>query len=237
MNVHGSNPTACSNLNKQKCFFECLPADVRAEMHTRLIKHHYKRKQVIFHENIPANGIYLIHSGIVKIYKSDALGKEYILQLQGSGDVLGLEDVVLDAGHCTTAEMVVDGMVSFLDRQTIMSLLNSQHSFVLHVLRLLSCQISQGHQRRLELANEPVRKRLAKFLLLMAQSYGVVDQTHAHVDLVLSREEIADMIGSVTETTIRSIKELKDQNVIELHGKHFEILDLKRLEVIAGLHF
>lgn len=102
-------------------------------------------------------------------------------------------------------------------------------------MKLLSSQLKEAEVKLTHLAQKPVRERLAETLLFLKETYGF-EQNNEILSVQLSREEIANLVGTATETVIRLLSELNKDGVIELIGKKIKINNLKLLTRIANLN-
>ena len=213
-------------------------ADLEAmERHRRA--RHYPKGQILFYEGDRAAGIYCVKSGRVKVYQVDDDAKPFILGVAGPADVLGIESVFAADGHdvfAYRAEMLEDGTVCFIDRAFFIEIVRKDFRLAERVIRVLSHDLREANESRTDLAYRSVRERIARTLLLLARSHGCPAPNGTRIDLKLSREEIAGIVGAATETVIRGLHALSDRGVIELGdpiGRSIVILDEEALLRIA----
>ena len=199
--------------------------------------HAYRRKQVLYYEGNPATGLFCIQSGSVKLYKTGPEGKVYILRIAASSGVLGLESLFTGSPWSATAEMLEDGTVCYVDRKTVLELVRQDPGVAVQVIQTLAHQLQTSESERVELAQSSVRERLARLLALLVQSHGISEDVGTRIDLRLSREEMAEMIGTAQETAIRLLTELKQDGVIGLDGRVIVVRDIDRLIETANLPF
>lgn len=195
----------------------------------------YERGQMLFYEGNPCAGVFCVKSGLAKVYKEAPHDRSYILYLAGPGDVLGLESVVSGTVHTATAEMLEDGAVCQIDPHDLAELIGAEPGLQRTVLRLLSRQLIEANEERTELAAGEVRERLALTLLALAERYGAVQSDGIRLKLNLSREDLAELIGATTETTIRHLSELRTKDIVHTSGREIVIHDTARLARIARI--
>lgn len=229
-------PLTCQSCDARKCnIFYDLAADLIAELNQAKKSHFYKKKQIICYEGNPTTGLYCIESGRVKVFKASPDGKQYISFLASAGDVLGLEGLLLHNDHVATAEMLTDGVVCYIESAAVLKLLKQDFGTSYRLMQYMARRLKQADDERLELAQGAVRERFARLLVLLARTYGNTTSQGIQVHLPLSREEMAEMIGSAAETTMRLLKEFREESLVKVKGRQLTVLNADRLDQIAGL--
>lgn len=216
-------------------FFDHLMKTVGNSLDKRRDLHSYQKRQVLFYEGNPIAGVYFIQSGRAKIYKIGPEGKQHILHIAQSGDVLGLESIFAGERFTSTAEMIEEGSVWFIYKQTFFDLLQQNPPDAFQVIKILAKEVLSNEEERVDLAQSSVHERMARLLILHAERYGIQVNKGTRINLRLSREEMAEMIGTAVETAVRLLKELKEEKVIGVEGKDIIIFDRKRLAHQAHL--
>lgn len=217
-------------------FFVELEKKIATETHERKHTRFYKKKQVLYYEGNPVTGIYLIVSGRAKVYKIGPEGKQYILRLANPHEVLGLESIFTpDPYFSSTVEMVEDGSAQLIEKEVIFNLLAKDHRIAVTMMSLLATQLISGDDERVDLAQRAVRERMARLLITLSHSYGVKTKDRTRLALKLSREDIAEMIGTAAESATRLLSEFREEKIIEIDGKDIVVLDETRLIDIAHL--
>jgi CRP-like cAMP-binding protein len=197
--------------------------------------HFYQKKQVLVYEGSPAIGIYCVHSGRVKVYKIGHEGKQHILRIANPGSILGLEAILASDHYTSNLEMIEDGVVCFIDKETLFDSLKQNPPLAFKIMGILSKDLLSSEEERAELAQASVRERMARLLTILTNSHGIRVNNGICIDLHLTREEMAEMIGTAAETAMRLLKEFKDEKMVEVEGKNIIILDKKRLVESAHL--
>ncbi len=181
----------------------------------------YEAGQVLYYEGDPAHALSCVRSGRVKLSNFDSDGKSLILGVAGPGDVLGVESVFSRPGHdiyASRAEMVEDGIVCSVDRDFVHALVRRDPCFAIRVIESLSRDLREANESRVDLAYRSVRERVARLLILLAHSHGEELEGGTRIALHLSREEIASMAGTATETSIRVLGDFARKGLIELES-------------------
>jgi CRP-like cAMP-binding protein len=169
----------------------------------------------------------------VKVSRSAPRNRRHILYLSGPGEVLGLESVLTGEPHSSTAEMAEDGTVCLIDRGEIQAILQERTEVARAIAETMAQQLLRCEDERVELAGGDVRERLAATLLNLATRFGEPEDEAMKIALQLSREELAEMIGASTETTIRQLSEFREQGIVSNSGRRIRLDDPERLARIA----
>jgi len=237
-------------MNEYECFQPHAPLAGRANVYSTFFEkesnpsnfleegtifHPYKRKQIIFYEGRPALGVYCIRSGKIKIYKTGSNGKPHILFIANPGDYLGVESVFAGEDFNSTSEMLEDGLVAFIHRQRFLELVRKFPHFSLGLADKLAKRIRNCDEERVSMADGSVRERMARTLVLLARSYGIATKEGTLINLILTREDLANMVGTALGTVLRLLKEFKEENSIRLDKKRILIQDQRGLEELAHL--
>lgn len=195
----------------------------------------YKKGQLIFSEGSHALGIFCINNGKVKLARSGQDGKEQIVRLAKEGDVLGYRALLSNERYAAAAVALDDTVVCFVPRDTFYNALKESAGLSLEIIKTLASELGKAEQTITDLAQKPVRERLAEGLLFLKETYGF-EEDDATLAVVLSREDIANLVGTATETAIRLLSELKHDKIVEFMGKKIRILDMPRLIKTANLY-
>ncbi|CAN5465933.1 Crp/Fnr family transcriptional regulator [soil metagenome] len=195
----------------------------------------YKKGDTLFREGGHAFGIYCINGGKIKLSVTGEEGKEQIVRMAKTGDVLGYRAVLSAERYAVTAVALEDSNVCFIPKDQFLKALKGDGNLSLETMKLLSYQLREAELKITHLAQKPVRERLAECLLFLKATYGFDNGTQC-IAVQLSREDIANLVGTATETAIRLLSELNRDNVIELSGKKINILNMKELVQIANLN-
>jgi len=200
---------------------------------------HYKKGQVIFYEDNLAQGVYCLSAGVVKLVKSSEDGREQIIRFSQRGEFLGYRALIAEEPFVASAECVEDTVACFIPRDPFMQVLSQNPKINSEMMKSLCHELGIADEKIASLAHKTVRERLAETLLLLHKTFeedakGDGDDTMIHI--ALPREDIANIVGTATETLIRLPSEFNKENLIELKGKRIRIVDEKKLERIASMN-
>ena len=191
-----------------------------------------KGEHLFFEDKIPL-GIYCISSGVVKLVKTNNDGKEQILRFAKAGDFLGYRALIADEPFVASAICLEDTICCFIPQKIFMELLSENPGIAKDLLKSLSHELGVVEERIQSLAQKSVRERLAETLLFLHDTFNQQGNDDAVIHITLPREDIANIVGTATETVIRLLSEFKADKLIELQGKRIRLLNIPRLEKIS----
>lgn len=192
----------------------------------------FKKKSVIFNQGAQPHGIYTVNSGKVKIYQITENGKEQIVRMAKKGDVLGYRALLTGDKYSCSAEVIEESNICFIPKSVFFEMSNKNASISNNLLKLLSHDLRRAESKITTLVEKPVRERLAEALLFLKETYGF-EKDNVTLNVVLTREEIANIVGTSKETAIRLLSELKDENIVQFEGKKIKISDMRSLANLA----
>lgn len=195
---------------------------------------HYKKGQVLFGEGSYPFGVFCINSGKIKLSHIGDDGKEQIVRLLRGGDVLGYRALLSGDRYGAAAIALEDTTCCFIPKELFMNILKNDASLSFEIMKLLSDELHKAEQKITHLAQKPVRERLAETLLFIKETYGF-EQDAITLAVRLSREEIANLVGTATESVIRLLSDFKKSGMIDLEGKNIRLLDIPSLLKTANL--
>jgi len=181
----------------------------------------------IFHQGQGAAGVYDLCSGTAKVFKTTDEGGVHIVRLVQAGQLLGHHAVLLGAPHGAAAVALTDVRTRFIPRDDFVAVLRQAPDLSLRLLRALSSEV-RGHEHQLlSLSHHTVAQRVADTLLTMEARHGT--DADGALALSLSRQDLATHVGAATETTVRTLTNLKTRNLIRTSGRRIWLRDRKRL--------
>jgi len=193
----------------------------------------YPRGAMLFIEGQQPRGVFVLCTGRVKLSTTSREGKTIITKISEPGDVLGLNAVVSNRPYEVTSEMMEPGQANFIPRDCLVQLMKDSPEVAMRVAQQLSRNYFTAYEeiRTLGLSTSPSEK-FAKLLLSWspepAQNNG-----SAQVRLILTHEEIAELIGTTRETVSRLFSEFKRRQLVQLKGAMLVIRSRPALEKIV----
>jgi CRP/FNR family transcriptional regulator len=228
-------PVDCQNCKKRFTSVFCrVENDTVDSINDEKVCTPYKKGQVIFHEGARPLGIYCVNRGKIKLVKLGEDGKEQILRLIKPGDLMGYRALLSGDRYSASAVVMEDSGICFIPKELFMGVLQKDGVLSMEIMKLLSDDLRKAETNITHLAQKPVRERLAEALLFIKETYGF-EVDGKTIDLKITREELANIVGTATETTIRLLSELKNEGVLQLDGKKIAVLNLAKLVRIANI--
>ena len=192
----------------------------------------YEKGETLYHEGRRINGVYCIESGIVKIFKTGFDGKEQIIMFGKGGDIIGYRSVLANELACTTAKIIEEGLLCFIPAKLLLQFVKENSGFSYEIMKLACKELGDANQYITDLAQKSVRERLAEILLHLADKFGIDHENNLKISL--TREELANIVGTATESVIRLLSDFKHSKLIDLQGRKIKILDMNGLKHISN---
>ena len=193
----------------------------------------YKRGSIIYQEGNRMTGFFCVQNGIIKIYKTGFDGKEQIIRFAKSGDIIGYRSVLSNEPACTSTRVIENCIVCHIPATTLFNLVKENGNFALELMKLICKELGEANSYITDIAQKSVRGRLAEILVHLEDEFG--SDNEGIMKILLTREEISNIIGTATESVIRLLSEFKSENFIELNGRKIKILDKPGLKLIANI--
>lgn len=193
----------------------------------------YRAKEFLYMEGDAAHNLYFIKKGLIKTYKSTEAGKDLVTGISKAGDFLGWLSLLNPKGtYLDTATVIEPSEIYSIPKSDFIHLLEKSPEVSQKFMGLISKDLIDAQEQLVDLAYCPVRQRLARVLIKLLKAGLIQDADHEGIDI--AREDLAGMVGTATETAIRSLSELKEEGIIHMgKARRIIISDPKKLEVIA----
>lgn len=217
--------TGKAEVLKQSFIFSSLNEDELAGLAGLAIERSFVPGEFIFWDGDAPEWFYIIAEGRVKVVKHSSLGKEFIIAFFGSGEMFGEVAVFEDKPYPASAQAVAETKVLGIKREDFLSFLAHRPQVALRIISVLGGRLRDAQSRLKDLAGERVEQRLAQTLLMLSAKLGST--------LPFTRQEIADMAGTTTETAIRFMSRLKDGGIIRSTRGKIIILNETKLRLLS----
>lgn len=186
-----------------------------------------KRNEVIFSEGKYPKGIFQVHKGLVKIFKYGKDGKEQIIQICKAGEIIGFRAVLSENPYNVNAAALEDNtQICFISSGDFNQYKNSNLQLQNRLIQELSTELQEWAGFVTDMTQRTVRQRTALALIFLHEAY---DEKEINV----AREDLANMVGTATESLIRLINEFKKDSIITVSARKIQILDFPALKRIA----
>jgi CRP-like cAMP-binding protein len=195
----------------------------------------YKRSNVIYEEGSKINGFYILCKGIIKIYKTGFDGKDQIIRFAKPGDVMGFRSTITGELACTTSKAIEDAEIFYVPGDQVKAFVKSNGEFAMDLLQIACRELGEANDYITDIAQKTVRERLAEVLIQLKMTFNL--DKDKFLQISLTREELANMVGTATESVIRLLSEFKQDGLIELHGRKIKLLDEPKLIKTGNLQY
>jgi CRP-like cAMP-binding protein len=190
-----------------------------------------KKGDPVFEEGDSVNGIYCITVGVCKLSKLSANGKDQIVKLVKAGELLGQRSMISDEPANLSAVALEDMEVCFIPKSEVLNFFDTNNQFSMNLMKTICGDLKETSDHLVSVSQKTVKERLAETLIYLQETFGKNDDGSLRIQL--SREEMAGMIGTATESCIRLLSDFNKLGLIELNGKKIIIKDLGKLKRIA----
>ena len=192
-----------------------------------------KKGESIFEEGDIVNGVYCITSGACKLSKLSPNGKDQIIKLVKAGELLGQRSMISDEAANLSAVALEDMEVCFIPKSEVISMFDQNNKFSMNVMKTICGDLKEADEHMISISQKTVKERLAETLVYLQDTFGKNEDGSLHIQL--SREELAGMIGTATESCIRLLSDFNKNGWIGLIGKKIVIKDIAKLKRIADI--
>lgn len=214
----------------EQTFRNVSDAEIKALFINPMLKF-YRKGEFVYHEGTRIKGCYFLYSGIVKIFQTGSEGKEQIIRFGKEGEIFGFRSVIRKESACTSVETLADAVLCYFPDTTLMDTIKHSPGLAFEIMQIACKELGDANRYIKDIAQKPVRARLAEILLQIAADFGVDED--GSLKLNLTREDLSNFIGTATETLIRLLSDFKAAGLVESKGRKIKILDAARLRRIA----
>ncbi len=190
-----------------------------------------KKGDPLFEEGEKLDGVFCVRDGVSKLSKLSTNGKDQVVKLATKGSVIGQRSVIAEEHTNLSAVAVNDMEVCFVPKENILSTLQRNPDFAIEVLRHMAHDLKEADDVIVNMSQKTVKQRVAEAFLYLKQNFG--EDNKGFLRLTLSREDIANVVGTATESCIRIISEFKKKGYLDTSGKKIKIADERGLKDLA----
>jgi CRP/FNR family transcriptional regulator len=207
-------------------FFRALGQERLDELRPLLVEKRFKRQAVLFFLGDPADYLWVVQTGEVRLYKSSVNGRLATLETLHPGEVFGAISALDQDQYPASAEAMTDGSAWCLPRRIVVTLLRDEPQLAIEVLRIVSGRLHHAHERLRSFAHDSAPERLASALLDAAREG----------EAKVTRRALAETAGTTVETAIRVLRRFEREGLIRGAVGRVEILDAEELRQMSGSH-
>ncbi len=219
-----------TDLIRKFTFFSDLQEEELGKIAAITIERNYKKNMIVFMEGEPGDAFYYIKSGKVKIFRTYEDGKEHTVHILGEGDVFGEVTLFSDSSYPASASIYEDAVIGMIKNADMEKLVTENAELSLKLIKILARKLFFAQQKIRDLAFNDVFARTAAQMLKLAGDYGKQVEKGLLIDIELSRQEMADMVGTTRETISRAISRFKKEKSIAEEKDRIIIVNVQKLK-------
>ena len=191
-----------------------------------------KKKQVIYSEGDEPIRFFFLKTGKVKTYQTNRDGKEFIMELYNSGDFFGHISIIENSEYQESSEALEDCEIIGIPKHDFLELITRNQLVANQFIKMLANNIQEKENQLTQIAYNSIRKRTADALVMLSKKYKNDNQENFAIKI--SRDDLASVVGTATESLIRTLSDFKADHLIEINGSEIKILDERKLVNLRG---
>ena len=211
-----------------------LPPEDYALLTAHQIEHVYKKGEIIFREGSYPTGIYYLVNGKAKKYKIDSAGKEQIIYVANTGELIGYHAILSEDRYPDSAATLEESTISFIPKESFLNALEQSDTLSKRLLKTISHEFAVLVNSLTLFAQRSVRERLALQLVVMREKYKNNFQPGMPVEINMSRDDLASLVGTVRENVVRILTEFKQEGILQTKGRKIIVTNVNKLVEIAN---
>jgi CRP-like cAMP-binding protein/CheY-like chemotaxis protein len=188
---------------------------------------HFSKKQALYQEGKRPRFLFYLVSGKVKAFKVHEDGKEYITDLFSAGDFIGYSALIEDRNYDDSAVILEDADLMQIPREDFLQMVYSDINIAAKFIHIITHNVKEKEERLLSLAYSSLRKRVAKALVDIHEKFNMQGSNNI---IEFSRDDIAQYVGTATESLIRTLSDFKSEKLIDIKSGKISIINLDKLK-------
>jgi CRP-like cAMP-binding protein len=193
-------------------------------------KEQFSKKQLLYSEGRRPKYLYYLRAGKIKTFKTHEDGKEYITNLYNAGDYIGYIPLLENSNYDDSAEILEDAEINMIPKDDFLQAVYNDMNIAARFIKLISRDVKEKEERLLHLAYDSLRKRVAKGLVDIYQKFNKDNVIQRPISI--SREDIAQYVGTATESLIRTLSDFRSEKLIEIKEGKIKIIEIDKLSNI-----
>ncbi|TDW96839.1 Crp/Fnr family transcriptional regulator [Dinghuibacter silviterrae] len=218
---------------KSQSILSGLPEEDLDMLMERSTTHTYKKGDTIFREGSFPSSIFFIATGKVKKFKTDKAGREQIIYVANTGELIGYHAVLSEGRYPDSAATLEESTLTVVEREDFLHTLRHSPTLNHRLLQNLSHEFSVLINNLTLFARRSVRERLALQLVVLREKYKINFEPGTPVEINLSREDLASLAGTTRENVVRILTEFKEEGLLQTKGRKIVVLDVRGLIGVA----
>lgn len=219
---------------KSESILQDLPAEEMAVLMSHKSEQIYKKGEIVFREGALPSGIFFIVEGKVKKYKLDQDGREQIIYVANTGELIGYHALLAEDRYPDSAAALEKSKVAFIPKEDFLEVLERSEILSRRLLKTLSHEFAVLANSLSLFSQKTVRERLALQLIVLREKYKQNFKPGMPVEINMSRDDLASLVGTARENVVRILGEFKEKNIIITKGRKIIVQDVKWLIAVAN---
>ncbi len=219
---------------KSDSILKDLPENLYKKLLAHTSEQVYKKGEIIFREGAYPTGIFFISRGRVKKYKVDKERREHIIYVANTGELIGYHAILAQDRYPDFAATLEESKIIFIPKENFLEVLNQSTVLTNRLLKTLSHEFAVLANSVTLFSHKSVRERMALQLIVLREKYKVDFQQGMTVEINLSRDDLANLVGTARENVIRVLSDFKEEGILETKGRKIMITNVNKLIAIAG---
>lgn len=225
-------------INKWDFKSESILADLPPEDLALLLQHKieqaYRKGEVVFKEAGYPNGIYFINSGKVKKFRVDEYGREQIIYVANTGELIGYHAILAEDMYPDSASTLEESIITYIPREDFLLTLEKSALLNNRLLKTLSHEFAVLANSISLFSHKSVRERLALQLIVIREKYKVDYEPGMAVEINMSRDDLSALVGTARENVVRVLSAFKKEGIVSTKGRKIIVQDINKLIAIAN---
>ncbi|HHT64649.1 MAG: Crp/Fnr family transcriptional regulator [Caldicoprobacterales bacterium] len=218
-----------SFLKKIPYFTDISDAELKA-IADIMIERTFQRGSLLFMEGEFGEAVHFVMEGKVKIYKTSEDGREHILYIAVPGDIFAEVILFNEVNYPATAEVLEQARIAVIRNEDLEQVLKDHPPMAVAIIKVLNKRLMDAQQQVKSLALHNTHGRTAQMLIKLAMEHGSKTENGMELDLVISRQELANMVGTTRETVTRVLMAFKKYQLIEIDRNTIRITQPDKLK-------
>lgn len=189
----------------------------------------YKKGDIIFYEEDTGEAFFFVKAGKVKIYKTSSDGRDITLNILGEGSIFAEVTLFNDINYPATVEVLEDSSIGMILNRDIEKMILNNTTLALQIIRVLTKRLYRSQKTIKEMAFSDTYNRTARVLLDLCERHGKDTKTGVEINISITRQDIANMVGTSRETVSRIISKFKKEKILDTMAKKIIIIDKNKL--------
>ena len=221
----------CLHCEKKCAPFDQLDSNELGQIDDNRQKVSFREGEMIVKQGTSLTHAFTLSSGLVKIYLEGYDNKDIILKIVKPSEIIVGPGMFVDKKHYYSVSALTNCTICLIDMVIFKQLFYSNKAFAEEFMQEFATRSVQFFQKFLSIAQKQMNGRVAEGLLYLSKEiFGKQE-----FDIVLSRQELADLTGMSKESLIRILKEFKDEGIVNVKNNYIEIVNIKALEKINAI--